>query len=397
MRNIVIILFAVGFYCYRSPYFRKVDPVEYSLNLPAKLDGHLSPNELLDATERLHENALHWPESFAVLNNKIYTGLGDGRIVEVSGKKITDVTRIGSDCAGQHEEHICGRPLGMTFNKAGLLYVADAYHGIFTVDVKTGKKNNILPSKTVVDGLPLFLLNNIALDEKEQALYISQSSTKWNLSHVIVSFMEHESSGRLLKFDLKTKGVTVLLKDLSFPNGVELTHDGSAVLVAECFKNSIFKYFIQGPKKGTKTVLPVVFPGEPDNISRNKRGTYWVALAGARSLEKPSLGDNLAGKPLVRRAILYIHKVLTAPIANLMQYLPYDWAKDTAFELGTARIIADHIVDSGAVVEFDDNGKIIKFIHSPTGKVSHLSEALEHNGHLYLGSWRNHYIGKLKL
>lgn len=41
--------------------------------------------------------------------------------------------------AGQHEENICGRPLGMEFGKDGFLYVADAYHGLFRIDVKTGE------------------------------------------------------------------------------------------------------------------------------------------------------------------------------------------------------------------------------------------------------------------
>lgn len=44
---------------------------------------------------------------------------------------------------GQHEEHICGRPLGMRFDKAGRLYVIDAYLGLFLVDVKTGNHNNV--------------------------------------------------------------------------------------------------------------------------------------------------------------------------------------------------------------------------------------------------------------
>lgn len=37
-----------------------------------------------------------------------------------------------------YEEAICGRPLGMHFDKDGRLYVADAYYGLFKVDIKTG-------------------------------------------------------------------------------------------------------------------------------------------------------------------------------------------------------------------------------------------------------------------
>lgn len=46
---------------------------------------------------------------------------------------------------------------------------------------------------------------------------------------------------RLLKYNLNTKEVTVVLKDLAFPNGVELSHDGTSLLVAEGSNNKVFK------------------------------------------------------------------------------------------------------------------------------------------------------------
>lgn len=45
--------------------------VFYSVDLPNKFDGPLKPNDRLDKTELLFENALHWPESFAVYGGKI--------------------------------------------------------------------------------------------------------------------------------------------------------------------------------------------------------------------------------------------------------------------------------------------------------------------------------------
>lgn len=38
---------------------------------------------------------------------------------------------------GLYEEHICGRPLGISVDKKGFLYVADAYYGIFKVNVNS--------------------------------------------------------------------------------------------------------------------------------------------------------------------------------------------------------------------------------------------------------------------
>lgn len=41
---------------------------------------------------------------------------------------------------GIHEEHICGRPLGLDVDKNGFLFVADAYYGVYKVNLNSGKQ-----------------------------------------------------------------------------------------------------------------------------------------------------------------------------------------------------------------------------------------------------------------
>lgn len=40
---------------------------------------------------------------------------------------------------GLHEAELCGRPLGLSFDSKGFMYAADAYYGIFKVNVTSGK------------------------------------------------------------------------------------------------------------------------------------------------------------------------------------------------------------------------------------------------------------------
>ena len=47
---------------------------------------------------------------------------------------IETVAQIGSHCEGQHDEDLCGRPLGMTFTKTGKLLVCDAVFGLYMLD-----------------------------------------------------------------------------------------------------------------------------------------------------------------------------------------------------------------------------------------------------------------------
>lgn len=45
----------------------------------------------------------------------------------------------------------CGRPLGLAFDTLGeFLIVMHSLQGIFEVDLKTGKKNNLIDADTVV-------------------------------------------------------------------------------------------------------------------------------------------------------------------------------------------------------------------------------------------------------
>lgn len=79
------------------------------------------------------------PEAFAEYNGDLYTTLLMGDIVKINGKHVTPVAKFGKPCKGLFEERLCGRPLGLHFDRNGALYVADAYYGVFKVDIKTGR------------------------------------------------------------------------------------------------------------------------------------------------------------------------------------------------------------------------------------------------------------------
>lgn len=54
---------------------------------------------------------------------------------------------------GPAQEAICGRPLGMAFDTLGNnLIVADAYYGIWSVDLATGKKTQLISPTEELDG-----------------------------------------------------------------------------------------------------------------------------------------------------------------------------------------------------------------------------------------------------
>lgn len=60
--------------------------------------------------------------------------------------------------------------------------------------------------------------------------------------------------------------------------------------------------------------------------------------------------------------------------------------------------LVDGAATRATVANVDAEGKIIKIFDDPTGKVvSFVTSAFEFEGHLYLGSLQNDFLGKLPL
>jgi len=71
-------------------------------------------------------------------------------------------------------EHICGRPLGLRFDKkTGELYIADAYLGLLKVGPEGGLATSLA---TETEGVPLRFTNDVDVDS-EGNVYFTESSS----------------------------------------------------------------------------------------------------------------------------------------------------------------------------------------------------------------------------
>lgn len=143
----------------------------------------------LQKSKILFLNQVQGPESVAFdsLGRGPYTGVADGRVLFWNGQKWIDFAYTSSNrseiCDPKpsalsylRNEHICGRPLGLRFDKrTGDLYIADAYMGLLKVGPEGGLAT---PLVTEAEGVPLRFTNDLDIDD-DGTVYFTDSSINY--------------------------------------------------------------------------------------------------------------------------------------------------------------------------------------------------------------------------
>jgi sugar lactone lactonase YvrE len=203
------------------------------------------------------------PEDLAIVDDRLVTGVADGRVLSVSrdGGRVDVLADTG------------GRPLGIEPLLDGGLLVCDAERGLLRIASGTGSVERLV---TAIDGQPMRLCNNAAV-AADGTIYFTDSSRRHGLSSYRADLIERTGTGRLLRRD-PSGAVQVLLDHLEFANGVALAADESIVAVAETGAARILRVWLTGPRCGQSDVLVAELPGLPDNLSTGTDGRIWVAL-----------------------------------------------------------------------------------------------------------------------
>ncbi|KAM9317453.1 adipocyte plasma membrane-associated protein [Gastrophryne carolinensis] len=349
-----------------------IEPHVLSFQTPPVMTGPLEANVKLRNAERLFEGQLVGPESFANIGDVLYTGTADGKIVKIEDGDIHTVARLGTPpCGTRENEPNCGRPLGLKVGPNGTLFVADAYLGVFEVNPVTGAVEKLVSSDVPIQGKKMSFINDLAVTSDGRKIYFTDSSSKWQRRDFPYLVMEGTDDGRLLEYDTVTKEVKVLMGGLRFPNGIQLSPAEDFVLVVELTMARIRRYYVSGLTKGGVDTFVDNLPGFPDNIRLSSSGGYWVAMSAVRLNPGFSMLDFLADKP---------------------------WIKKIIFKLFSHDTVMKFVPRYSLVIELGEKGAYKRSFHDPNGeKCAYISEVHEHDGHLYIGSFRSPYICRLNL
>ncbi|HEY3754808.1 MAG TPA: SMP-30/gluconolactonase/LRE family protein [Opitutaceae bacterium] len=319
--------------------------------VPPAPEGPYAPNSVLASVTRLELGGHFAPEDIALdRQGRIYGGTVDGKIVRL-------------DADGTHPQVFAdthGRPLGLIFDASGNLLVSDADKGLLKVD-PTGA---ITVLATEADGDPFRCTNDLDV-AADGTIYFTDSSDKYPIQAFMIDLIEHQPRGRFMSYDPNTKKVTVLVPHRYFANGVAISPDQSFVLFVETGSYKVTRYWLKGPKQGTVDDFASDLPGIPDGILENGQGDYWVTLVSPRD----PLFDWLMDHPFLRKAYLRLPGFMRPA------------QKEFAY-----------------VLELDANGHAVRNLQdTSSGAFIKITNAVEHDGQLYLGNIGQGAIGRVAL
>jgi sugar lactone lactonase YvrE len=397
----LFIALVINFYINLTTHIN-FDPVEFSYSpLP----------EALQSPHQLHRAALHYirglnseirgPESYLFNKNLLYTGLADGRVIQINLRQLkllqeepkefgaaeetlfyTGNPANSSICdASAATEPICGRPLGLEWDSQGNLIIADAWFGLLSYDFKA-KKLSTLTQHVDADHSPILFANGVVVARKTGIIYFTDSSTKYRRTEFLFALLEGKNDGRLLSYNLETKATEVIFNKLAFPNGLLLNAEEDQLILAELGRSRIHTILLTGATEThshitNSAISAASLPCIPDNLSwiNQPEGKYLIGCGGARS-QPFALLDFLASKPWLRRFLIYL-----VPMRLVVAAQPTS---------GLVLAMKIEEIDRHVVLEsWEDRSGEIKFV----------SGAEQHEGWLYIGTFKGeqNFIPRLLL
>lgn len=269
-----------------------IDPVAWNAPVDAGLVTPFDPNDLLRRAKPVNLGEHEGPEDVAGgPDGLLYTGTNDGKILRFrpNGTGLEVFADTG------------GRPLGLEFDDAGNLLVANAYLGL----------QRVAPDGTVevltnsFAGSPIDYTDDVAV-AMNGMIYFTDASSKFGAMKTggsyeasLMDVMEHGGHGRVFRYEPSTDETTLVIDGLNFANGVAVSDDQQYLVICETGTYRVLRHWIAGPQSGATEVIIDNLPGFPDNVNNGLNGRFWVGLVAPRN----ELLDDMSGRPWLRKMV----------------------------------------------------------------------------------------------
>lgn len=229
---------------------------------------------------------------------------------------------------------------------------------------------------------------------KSGDIFWTDSTSDFQLVDGLYSLFANPS-GRLFHYNRQTKQNKVLIDELWFANGVALSPNEDFVVVAETGASRLRRYHLKGAQAGQTDVFIDRLPGAPDNLTPDNDG-IWVPLVLAIDSENPGIWQSAANAPLVRKFIARVLALAELPFKLIESVYPNFYTQTMVHKLGNFELVGMQ-PPRQSIVRLDWNGKIVGSLHGFDWSIHNVAHVLEDGDYLYLGSFSNAYLGRVKL
>jgi len=262
LQLVVILILIISAMIYFNPSRINAQYVEFQPLPSVNISYGLDYAEAIFRSRR----SLKGPESIAVhpSNGFLYSGTQDGKIVranlqkpyssspETLGVMGNPNAALPLPCGTYTTEPICGRPLGMEFNRLrddekrdDVLFLVDAYLGVAMHNPRTHSLSILVgASFQTTDGTKInepVTFNDVAYDGVANKLYFTLSSTRFRLNDLFFDLLEMGQSGMVCAYDMSTKQIDIVAKDIAFANGVVFDPKKQVLYVSELTRARIIR------------------------------------------------------------------------------------------------------------------------------------------------------------
>lgn len=331
-----------------------IEPVAWEAPRDAGLVDPFAANDRLSPLRRLDVGPHEGPEDLAQgPDGQLYTGTSDGFIL-----------RLGPGGQVERFADAGGRPLGLEFDAAGNLLVANAYSGLQRI--RPDGQVEVLTN--VFDGSKIDYANDVAV-AADGTIYFSDSSSKFgamksggSYEASLLDIMEHGGHGRVFRYDPQSGETTLLVEPLNYANGVAVSADQQSLLINETGSYRVLRYWLSGPNAGNVDVVIDNLPGFPDNINNGLNDRFWIGLVAPRN----RLLDRMSDSPFLRKVV---------------QRLP--------------SALRPKAVPSSHVIAINADGEVLMNLQDTAAGMPALTGALETRDALWLSSLFGGYVGRL--
>ena len=357
--TIAIVLVVLAAYLTLWPV--PIDAVAWQAPAAPGYAGAHATNDRLAGLTLIPLGAEAGPEHIVLARDgKLYAAVASGNIV-----------RMNPDGSAQEVyANTGGRVLGFDFDAAGRLIAADAVKGLLAID--SDRRVTLLTDR--VGGDPIRYADAVVV-AKSGKVYFSDASARFaparwggTFEAAVLDIIEQKATGRILEYDPASGATRIVVKGLSFANGVALSRDEQTLFVAETGKYRVWKVDVAArdvdlSRGGPSAQANIVFdnlPGYPDNLMRGRDGRIWLGFSGPRS---PDV-DAMAGKPFLRELTLRLPRAL--------------WPLPKRY---------------GHVMAFSEDGKVVADLQDPSGSYPETTGATETADRLYVQNLHLHMLG----